>query len=252
MRKIRLGNDIIISWHINDENGDPYNLEGKDLYVELSTDKTIVPMQNYQVIGNTIIFPFYGKDQTTTGNYVALLSENKGKVGMKTIDTKKAFTLVAHTWQTGGGDSSEMTVETLDLTGVISGITVTEIYSTIAENYYNKEEVDAKMLPTIHIPVEEVENLTGATKFELAEHLRITEAELDVILSGNCKIAQVDVFYQLSGFETDEEEVTIEYSYFRVTDRIYLRAATLKFVFYPQTELYDFKDNYGKVQMIND
>lgn len=144
MRKIRLGNDILISWHIYDKDGNPYSLVGKDLYVELNTDKTIVPIEDFTIVDdNVVYFTFYGKDQKVTGNYVALLSENKGVEGMKTLDTKKAFTLVAHTWQTGGGDTSQITTETLDIDGTISGTTVTEIYSYISENYYNKPEADA-------------------------------------------------------------------------------------------------------------
>ena len=97
MRKIRLGNDILISWHIYDKDGNPYSLVGKDLYVELNTDKAIVPIADFTIVDdNVVYFTFYGKDQKVTGNYVALLSENKGVEGMKTLGLKILILIFLH------------------------------------------------------------------------------------------------------------------------------------------------------------
>ena len=117
MKKKRIGNDIMFSWTIVDGSGQPYDLEGKDLTLTLSSalgcDSVISP---YYVSGNVISWVFYGKDQKTLGKYIAKLVENNGAVGMKTVDIVDAVYLVPHTYQEGGEDRcSHLSTETIDL-----------------------------------------------------------------------------------------------------------------------------------------
>lgn len=122
MKKIRIENDIEIYWQIFDPSGEPYDLTGKDLIVEMIvrdpeniSGAKIIPVPDFARGANNIVFTFYGKDQTLVGDYFLKLSENRGTTGMRTLDVKEAFTLVPHSWQTGGDDGVAVSSETLEL-----------------------------------------------------------------------------------------------------------------------------------------
>ena len=66
--KIRLGNDIGINWSLIDEDGNPYNLEGRDVSVEIDVgEKKRYRIKELSVSGNTVSFVYWGKDQKYTG-----------------------------------------------------------------------------------------------------------------------------------------------------------------------------------------
>ena len=121
MLKKKLGNDIRFAWHISDDNGQPFNLEEKDLTLTILGPVGQVPYGDKQIEGNTISFTFYGKDQTAHGQYAVILSENAGAEEMKTVDFVDAVELVEHTIQEGGEDNcSHLTVETVNLESTIT------------------------------------------------------------------------------------------------------------------------------------
>lgn len=94
MEKIRIGNDISVTWGIVNS-GEPYDLSGKDLKLYLSSPNRIrVEIQDFQVQGNVISFVFYGKDQKAAGIYSCTLVENEGQEGMMTVDSCNVFQLV--------------------------------------------------------------------------------------------------------------------------------------------------------------
>ena len=94
MEKIRIGNDISVTWGIMNS-GEPYDLSGKDLKLYLSSPNRIrVEIQDFQVQGNVLSFVFYGKDQKATGIYSCTLVENEGQKGMLTVDSCNVFQLV--------------------------------------------------------------------------------------------------------------------------------------------------------------
>ena len=107
MKYIRIGNDIHIEWIIL-RNMQPESFTNKEVTVKLY-DKNGLP-QNFDFVknGSSIVGTFYGKDQTTTGNYRLELVENAGKSNMVTLDYIDCFTLSAKLKNTtaSGNDSS--------------------------------------------------------------------------------------------------------------------------------------------------
>lgn len=109
--KIRIGNDLHITWTLKDCHGEPYILEGHDfgVYVQVGSKKILIA--NPTVNANVLYFTFYGKDQQYIGEYNLLLIENNGKVEMLTYDVKAAFELVAHSWETDTVSSRGIIIE---------------------------------------------------------------------------------------------------------------------------------------------
>lgn len=136
MKKIRIGNDVPLIWHIKvKDTKQPYDLTGKDLYLALALDgccdKPEIPITDFTVSGNDIGFTFYGKDQIETGRYILILKENKGAAGMKTLDNNQAFYLVSHSWEEGGEDGLSVITEPIELTGYIEEGQVIEIIDNL-------------------------------------------------------------------------------------------------------------------------
>ena len=107
MKYIRIGNDIHIEWIIL-RNMQPESFVDKEITVKLY-DKNGLP-QNFDFTknGSSIVGTFYGKDQTTTGNYRLELVENAGEPNMVTLDYIDCFILSAKLKNTtsSGNDSS--------------------------------------------------------------------------------------------------------------------------------------------------
>ena len=94
----RKGNDIRITWSLYDASQQPYNLEGRDIAVQLELASFKIRITDFSVSENAITFTFYGKEQRHYGSYNLVFIENDGKPNMVTFDTKDAFTLVEHSW----------------------------------------------------------------------------------------------------------------------------------------------------------
>ena len=133
--KIRLGNDIDIRWSLIDAEGNPYDLTGRDVAVEIVVaDKKRVRIKDVEVSGNTAHFIYYGKDQKYTGRCDLKFIENDGVTEMVTFDTRGAFELVAHSWLIGGSPENERVQ--------ISFVTVTsEIHSAVGPQGVSIESV---------------------------------------------------------------------------------------------------------------
>lgn len=96
--KIRIGNDIDITWSILDADEQPYIVEGRDIAVELDIGKKRVRITEFDLHDNNIHFVYYGKDQKYTGSHNLKFIENEGTVDMVTFDTENVFVLVEHSW----------------------------------------------------------------------------------------------------------------------------------------------------------
>ena len=122
MKKIRIGNDIHLTWKIYRE-GNPEDWSDKDLSIRLldSMGKD-VPLSDidFQDEGS-VKFSFYGKDQRRLGAYTALLVENRGTYGMTTVDHVSAFSLVKHTADIGGMDPENLRTEIVEIEDDIIG-----------------------------------------------------------------------------------------------------------------------------------
>ena len=118
--KIRIGNDIDIRWSLVDGDGNPYNMEGKDISIEIVVnDSKRVRIKQFTVSGNTLHFIYYGKDQKYLGSCDLKYIENDGKVEMVTFDTQAAFTMVPHSWLAVDADEQPERVY-LEYTTVVS------------------------------------------------------------------------------------------------------------------------------------
>lgn len=93
--RIRIGNDISLSWTVSDHDGLAYNIEGLDIRLWLVNANSRVEIKDFSVSGNVISWMFYGKDQKWLGDYDAVLSQNYKDTGMVTIDSCYGFTLVS-------------------------------------------------------------------------------------------------------------------------------------------------------------
>ena len=120
-RKIRLGNDIDITWSLLDKDEQPYIVEGRDFAVEIHIGKKRFKISNTEASGNSIHFIYYGKDQKVTGPATLVYIENGGRVDMVTFDTKDVFTMVEHSWLAVDSDEQPETV-TLDVVTVLSNL----------------------------------------------------------------------------------------------------------------------------------
>ena len=109
--KIRIGNDLHITWTLKDCHGDPYILEGHDFGVYAQVGNKKILIDSLTVSANVLYFTFYGKDQQYIGEYNLLLIENNGKIEMLTYDVKTAFELVAHSWETDTVSSKGIVIE---------------------------------------------------------------------------------------------------------------------------------------------
>lgn len=134
-RKIRLGNDIDITWSLLDKDENPYIVEGRDFEIEVVVGTRKYRMYDVSASGNQIHFVFYGKDQRTLGNATLVYIENGGRVDMVTFDTKDAFEMVPHSWLAVDSDEHPETV-TLDVVTVLSNLA-----SSIGPRGYSAYEI---------------------------------------------------------------------------------------------------------------
>ena len=113
-RSIRLGKDFNVRWSIHrvmDGERQPYELAGKELVLQYRTPYGLKEATEWKVVGNTIVWTFRGKEQKALGSYELILTENGGKDGMVTVDTCRAFKLVAHSCEETEGSGSDIVIE---------------------------------------------------------------------------------------------------------------------------------------------
>lgn len=125
MKKIRIGNDIEITWSVfaDKEQTTPYTLAGRSLTLKCSCDgRTATTLPDFSINGNAVIFTFYGKDQERTGVYTLTLVENEGLEDMHTVDSCDAFQLVARSCDVDGDacGCGNIEVESVELTSTLA------------------------------------------------------------------------------------------------------------------------------------
>lgn len=108
----RIGNDLTFTWKISRKNESsvvPENFNGKDVEVILLTpSKKQAKIDDITINTGVISFVFKGKNQIELGQYIAVLSENKGDDNMVTVDTINAVTLVPHSYMEKDGDDGDV------------------------------------------------------------------------------------------------------------------------------------------------
>ena len=103
MRKIRIGNDIRVSWEVK-TNGEAVSLEGRTLKLYVRSAYQKQEITNFTVSGCVISFVYPASMQRSTGARALVLNDATEGAAEKTICADQAFTLVAHTCEESDDD----------------------------------------------------------------------------------------------------------------------------------------------------
>ena len=113
MKKIRLHNDIHVSWGIT-TNGKQESLEAKTLKVQLVVYNKVITIPDFSINGNVISFEFSGSQQKYCGVYT-LVCRDTTNGNLSTIDKTEAFELVPHSEEEQGTDNPNVALEVVTL-----------------------------------------------------------------------------------------------------------------------------------------
>jgi len=195
MKKIRLGNDIHVSWEIL-RDGEPEDFTDKVVEVKLVHAQTFtaVPIE-WSIEGNVIEFDFFGKDQKRKGEYRIILTENRGELGMSTLDACEAFYLVDHSCKESEGTKCPtLKVQHVRLTGSFSlsggrkgseGFVLVTYNGDITDDDYNKLHESIKSGNSVLIKFVEVDGTEGYASI-LSSELRSND---DIFFTFNDNVA---------------------------------------------------------------
>lgn len=101
MRKIRIGNDIEVSWEVR-TGGEPLSLEGRRLRLYVRSAYQRQEITDFKVKDDILYFTYPARMQRSTGaRAVELVDSTAGQ--MRTICADRAFTLVPHSSEEGNG-----------------------------------------------------------------------------------------------------------------------------------------------------
>lgn len=113
MKKIRLHNDIHVSWGIT-TNGKQESLEAKTLQVQLVVYNKVITIPDFAIKGNVISFEFSGSQQKYCGVYT-LVCRDTTNGNLSTTDKTEAFELVPHSEEEQGTDNPNVALEVVTL-----------------------------------------------------------------------------------------------------------------------------------------
>lgn len=113
MKKIRLHNDIHVSWGIT-TNGKQESLEAKTLQVQLVVYNKVITIPDFTIKGNIISFEFSGSQQKYCGVYT-LVCRDTTNGNLSTIDKTEVFELVPHSEEEKGTDNPNVALEVVTL-----------------------------------------------------------------------------------------------------------------------------------------
>lgn len=120
MKTYRIGNSITIKWTLKTEDGSPYilNAENTELYATVPNHK--IKIEDFTVNDNVLTWIFGGDEQKFFGPYTLTLVQNRGKVGMVTVDSCDAFNLVPWSCLAGGSDTPNINTDSTRLESTVS------------------------------------------------------------------------------------------------------------------------------------
>lgn len=113
MKKIRIHNDIHVSWGIT-TNGKQESLEAKTLQVQLVVYNKVITIPDFTIKGNIVSFEFSGSQQKYCGVYT-LVCRDTTNGNLSTIDKTEAFELVPHSEEEKGTDNPNVALEVVTL-----------------------------------------------------------------------------------------------------------------------------------------
>jgi len=118
-KRIRIGKDIAIAWHITLPEDTDELLSDMDLTIAMKDPKgLLIAIKDYVVNGNDVLIGLKGTTFAWLGNYTLTLWKNKGKDGQTVVDAVNAFTLVNSTDKEADDNSSGsgvLEIKTVDL-----------------------------------------------------------------------------------------------------------------------------------------
>ncbi len=117
MKRIRIGKDFAVKWSIysKTETGrKPYALDSENSLLRIVTPLKVEEANGYIVEDNVLTWVFRGRQQKLLGVYALELVERNGANGMITIDTCKAFELVAHTCEETDNDNGDIVIDSVE------------------------------------------------------------------------------------------------------------------------------------------
>lgn len=101
MRKIRIGNDIQVSWEVK-TNGEAVSLEGRQLKLFVRSAYQKQEITNFSVSGCVITFTYTASMQKSTGaRAIELVDTTVGQ--SRSLCADQAFVIVAHSYEEGDG-----------------------------------------------------------------------------------------------------------------------------------------------------
>lgn len=113
MKKIRIHNDIHVSWGIT-TNGKQESLEAKTLQVQLVVYNKVITIPDFTINGNVVSFELSGSQQKYCGVYT-LVCRDTTNGNLSTIDKTEAFELVPHSEEEQGKDNPNVALEVVAL-----------------------------------------------------------------------------------------------------------------------------------------
>lgn len=169
MKKIRIGNDIVIKWRVT-INGEEVNLEGLDLSLYISTTYQPRRAIAFTVAGNEITATYKGTAQKVTGVYRLTLYRNEGENSQSILDACDAFELVSCSCLTvdAAFGGAEVELPVADLGIGVPGLSAYEI--ALSEGFEGtQEEWLASLSAASEAAAAECREFTDAAKIDERE-----------------------------------------------------------------------------------
>ena len=186
MKKIRIGNDIVIKWRIT-IGGKEVNLEGLDLSLYISTTYQPRKQIAFTVAGNEITATFKGVGQKVTGVYRLTLYRNEGENAQSVLDACDAFELVSCSCLTVdaafGGAEVELPVADLGI-----GIPGLSAYEVAVQEGFRGTQAEWVLSLSADSKEAAAECREVIAEFSQAEDSRVT-AETQRVVNENTRIA---------------------------------------------------------------
>ena len=158
IRKIRKGKDVVVKWPLyRRENGErvPYIINPANAKLRVMSPLGEIQANEVKFNGNEVEWTFRGSEQEYVGNYTLIFVENDGQPGMVTVDTCKAFALVAHSCEETPDVGGDVVTESVMLEGDVAFAPVvievgsayddTELREMIAEQDTKLTELSAEV-----------------------------------------------------------------------------------------------------------
>lgn len=145
MERIRIGNNIAISWAIYDLNGRIHSFDGKNVGLFMSCCGIKKAVSNFTIQRNVVSWVFLGTEQWKVGVYKLILVETDELSGSQCIDVSDAFQIVSES------SFERETGEVTKNVSVRSVITHANLVGVESVDVIESEEDGGTNLVTIHL-----------------------------------------------------------------------------------------------------